>query len=155
MIDPKRQEVDAARVDRTLERYKQRFYATFGGPVQVDGPITPIDDYKMFGDMIDVPTMNALGKSVCESYIETFVRSMEALDPEAEDVDAKDMLQVLMPVLRGMFEHSWTLGYMYRDEQERERAKQVRDVGNRCRTCDGDGEVADHPCYTCGGNGRG
>lgn len=128
MIDPKRQEVDAARVDRTLERYKDRFIATFGGSVQTDGPVTPIDDYKMFGDMIDVSTMNALGKSVSESYIETFVRGMEALDPEAEDIDATDMLQVLMPVLRGMFEHSWTLGYMYKDEQEREAAKRTRDA---------------------------
>jgi hypothetical protein len=113
-------EQDTARVERTMVRYKDRFQATFGPEqMNISRTVTKVDDFKMFGDIIDVIVMNSLGKSVSESYMESFVRSLEDQGDE-DEVDATVMLECLMPVLRGMAEHVWMLGWLYRDEQRRE-----------------------------------
>jgi hypothetical protein len=114
---------DSERMLRAHERYKARWAAVHGDPSGPRRGSTKEYDYQLFGDFVNVDTLNRFNVECVGSFMELYTKQMQSL--EEDEVDASVALEVLVPVMVGLFEHSWLLGYLYRDEQERDNKQKL------------------------------
>lgn len=100
------------------ERYKERYDATYGH--KAGETSTLVDDYKLFGDILDPRVLNSWNSDVVTRYTEVYVdRTAEHVTKRRVNFDTA--LEILLPVMTGMFEHVFLMGVMF--EQERQKAR--------------------------------
>lgn len=112
---------DSERMLRALNRYRERYSAVHGGPDApraVNGPET---DYAMFGDLINVNSLNRFNVECVQAYVRLYANRMMEIEDGSDEIDAQEAVNTLVPVMIGMFEHAWLVGYLYRDEVDKDK----------------------------------
>jgi hypothetical protein len=128
---------DLGRLERAIARYRNRFLAAHpewehGAPMRMSIQ----DDHRLFGDLVDPRSLNKVNTHTVEQYMDVIdtrilemAKSLEAQGIELEDEDLSGHFdQLLAPVMCGMFEHVFLLGYFYRDEVSKDRNAKIGGV---------------------------
>lgn len=110
---------DSERMLRAVERYRARWAVVHGEENAPRKDSSKESDYALFGDMVNVDTLNRFNVECVQSYMQLYTQRMQSFDED--DIDARDALNALVPVMVGLYEHAWLTGYLYRDEEEKDK----------------------------------
>lgn len=121
-------------LDLAMQRYRHRFEAVYGEAAwkrnaQIGMEAT--DDHKLFGDLISPEVLNDTNIKAVSSYVSLWASRLVEADLDENAAASSEVIASLIPVMCGLFEHIWLLGYFYRDEKQKDRVHGLERIPDR------------------------